>query len=119
MGHLGRIYEKYYTLIYIARDFQSIYFGSPLQDLLIESVARMGLLQDQYAPAELNDDQLDEVRNNPKLVALSKEREEYKNQLFCSILADSLFRNISASFRNTSSSKRNNWYIAFGGYIPE
>jgi hypothetical protein len=46
MGYLGSTYEKYYTPTYIARDFQSIYFGSPLEDLLIESVARIGLTRD-------------------------------------------------------------------------
>jgi hypothetical protein len=46
MGYLGSIYEKYYTLTHIVHDFQSIYFRSPLEDLLIESVARMGLSRD-------------------------------------------------------------------------
>lgn len=81
MGHLGSTYEKYYTPTHIARDFQSIYFGSPSEDLLIESVARMGLSRDQHAPTELNDDQLEEIRNNLALVALRKKRVEYKNQL--------------------------------------
>ena len=79
MGHLGSIYKKYYIPTHIARDFQSIYFGSPSQDLLIESVTRMGLSRDWCAPVELNNDQLDEVQNDPKLIALRKEREEYKN----------------------------------------
>jgi hypothetical protein len=54
MGHLGSTYEKYYTPTHITRDFQSIYFGSPSEDLLIESVARMGLSQDRRAPTELD-----------------------------------------------------------------
>jgi hypothetical protein len=79
MGHLGSTYEKYYTPAHIARDFQSIYFGSPSEDLLIESVARMGLLRDRRAPTELDDAQQEELRNDPALAVLRKERETYKN----------------------------------------
>ncbi|KAF1343495.1 hypothetical protein EJ07DRAFT_186564 [Lizonia empirigonia] len=81
MGHLGSTYEKYYTPTHIARDFQSIYFGSPSEDLLIESVARMGLSRDRRAPTELNDAQQEELRNDPALAVLRKERETYKGQL--------------------------------------
>ena len=82
MGHLGSTYERYYIPTHIARDYQSIYFGSPSQDLLIKSVARMGLSRDRRAPTELDDDQLEEVRNNPELRALRDEREEYKNRIY-------------------------------------
>lgn len=81
MGHLGDVYEKYYTPTHIARDFQSIYFGTPSQDELILSVARMGLSRDQRAPTELNEAQLDEVWNDPELVRLREERELYRKQL--------------------------------------
>jgi hypothetical protein len=81
MGHLGSTYEKYYTPTHIARDFQAIYFGSPSEDLLIESVARMGLSRDRRAPTKLNDTQKEELWNDPALAALRKERETYKGQL--------------------------------------
>lgn len=81
MGHSGDVFEKYYTPTHIARDFQSIYFGSPSEDLLIQSVARMGLSRDRRAPTELNDVQLEEVRNDLLLRDLRMERELYKNQL--------------------------------------
>jgi len=42
----------------------------------------MGLLRDRRAPIELDNDQLEEVRNNPKLRALCNEREEYKNCIY-------------------------------------
>ncbi|KAF7441647.1 DUF3435 domain containing protein [Pyrenophora tritici-repentis] len=82
MGHLGSTYEKYYTPTHIARDFQSIYFGSPSEALLIESVARMGLSRDRRAPTELDDEQQKELRNDPALTILRKEREVYKEQLY-------------------------------------
>ena len=81
MGHLGSTYEKYYTPTHIARDFQSIYFGSPSEDLLIQSVARMGLSRDRRAPTELDDEQQEKLRNDPALAVLRKERETYKRQL--------------------------------------
>ena len=81
MGHLGSTYEKYYTPTHIARDFQSIYFGSPSEDLLIQSVARMGLSRDRRAPTELDDAQQEALRNDPALAVLHKEREMYKRQL--------------------------------------
>jgi hypothetical protein len=81
MGHLGSTYEKYYTPTHIARDFQSIYFGSPSEDLLIESVARMGLSRDRRAPTELDDEQQEKLRNDAALAMLRKEREVYKEQL--------------------------------------
>lgn len=82
MGHLGSTYEKYYTPTHIARDFQSIYFGSPPEDLLIESVARMGLTRDRRAPTELDDAQQEALKNDLALVVLRKERETYKEQLY-------------------------------------
>ncbi|CAN9360413.1 unnamed protein product [Alternaria alternata] len=82
MGHLGSTYEKYYTPTHIARDFQSIYFGSPSEDLLIQSVARMGLSRDRRAPTELNEEQQEILRNDPALATLRKEREAYKAQLY-------------------------------------
>jgi hypothetical protein len=81
MGHLGSTYEKYYTPTHIARDFQSIYFGSPPETLLIESVARMGLSRDRRAPTELDEEQRKKLRNDPALAILRKEREAYKAQL--------------------------------------
>ncbi|KAI1510323.1 DUF3435 domain containing protein [Pyrenophora tritici-repentis] len=81
MGHLGSTYEKYYTPTHIARDFQSIYFGSPSEDLLIQSVARIGLSRDRRAPTELDDAQQEALRNDPALAVLREERETYKEQL--------------------------------------
>ncbi|KAF2726606.1 hypothetical protein EJ04DRAFT_391195, partial [Polyplosphaeria fusca] len=75
-------YEKYYTPTHIARDFQSIYFGTLKQEELIRSVASMSISRDRRAPTELNDKQLDEVRNHPNLVALRVERTRYKEQLY-------------------------------------
>jgi hypothetical protein len=57
IDHLRSTYEKYYTPTHIARDFQSIYFRSPLEDLLIESIAQMGLSQDRCVPTELDNEQ--------------------------------------------------------------
>jgi hypothetical protein len=82
MGHSGDTYERYYTPTHIARDFQSIYFGTPLEEELIRSVASMGLSRDQRAPTELNDDQQQEARNNPVLVALRQKMETYKQKLY-------------------------------------
>ncbi|KAF1358608.1 hypothetical protein EJ07DRAFT_166844 [Lizonia empirigonia] len=82
MGHLGNTYERYYTPTHIARDFQSIYFGSPPEDLLIESVARMGLSRDRRAPTELDDEQREKLRNDSALTTLHVQRELYKRQLY-------------------------------------
>ncbi|KAL5406034.1 hypothetical protein PMIN06_011235 [Paraphaeosphaeria minitans] len=81
MGHSSETYERYYTPTHIARDFQSIYFGTPSQEGLIRSVARMGLSRDRRAPVELDDEQQEEVRNHPLLVALRKERDTHKHEL--------------------------------------
>lgn len=81
MGHLGSTYEKYYTPTHIARDFQAIYFGTPPEEKLIQSVASMGLSRDRRAPTELDDDQQKQVRNDPILVALREKREKYKKML--------------------------------------
>ncbi|KAL5405073.1 hypothetical protein PMIN06_010286 [Paraphaeosphaeria minitans] len=81
MGHSSETYERYYTPTHIERDFQSIYFGTPSQEDLIRSVARMGLSRDRRAPVELDDKQQEEVRNHPLLVELRKERDVYKHKL--------------------------------------
>ena len=83
MGHRhGSTYERYYMPDLIERDFQSIYFGTPSQDLLIQSVARMGISRDRRAPTELTEDQKLEIRNNLELVQLRKDRKRYKDEIY-------------------------------------
>jgi Protein of unknown function (DUF3435) len=73
MGHKhGSTYERYHMPDLIERDFQSIYFGTPSQNLLIQLVARMGLSWDRRAPTELSEDPKLELRNDPELVKLRK-----------------------------------------------
>ena len=82
MGHSSETYERYYTPTHIARDFQTIYFGTPSQEDLIQSVAKMGLSRDRRAPVELDDGQEEEVRNHSLLVELREERDTYKHELY-------------------------------------
>ena len=83
MGHRqSSTYEQYYMPDLIERDFQSIYFGTPSQDLLIQSVARMGISRDRRAPTELTEDQKLEVWNNLELVQLCKDRKRYKDEIY-------------------------------------
>ncbi|KAI9763522.1 MAG: hypothetical protein M1839_006442 [Geoglossum umbratile] len=83
MGHRhGSTYERYYMPDLVERDFQSIYFGTPSQDLLIQSVARMGLSRDRRAPTELSEHQKLEVKSNPELVKLCEKRERCKNRIY-------------------------------------
>ena len=49
MGHYGSMYEEFYILDLIECNFQSIYSGTPSQDDLIRSVARIGLSRDMHA----------------------------------------------------------------------
>lgn len=81
MGHTGDTYERYYTPTHIARDFQTIYFGTPSEEGLIRSVASMGLTRDRRAPTELNEDQQKEVCADPELGNLRHKREQYKKKL--------------------------------------
>ncbi|KAJ9644084.1 hypothetical protein H2199_003952 [Coniosporium tulheliwenetii] len=81
MGHHGSTYERFYMPDLIERDFQSIYFGTPSQDALIRSVARMRLSRDKRAPRELTDEQKLEVHNDPELVRLRKKRERCKEKI--------------------------------------
>lgn len=82
MGHHGSTYEEFYMPDLIERDFQAIYFGTPSQDDLIRSVARMGLSRDMRAPYVLTAEQKEEVHNSPELEELRKKRERYKNKLY-------------------------------------
>ena len=81
MDQSGDTYEKYYTPTHIARDFQSIYFGTPSEEELVRAVAGMGLSRDRRAPTALTDDQQEQVRNDAVLVALREDREECKEEL--------------------------------------
>lgn len=81
MGHQGHVYEKYYMPTHIARDFQAIYFGTPSENDLVRSVARMGLTRDRRAPTDLNNEQKKELQNDPKLIKLRQERSEYTRLL--------------------------------------
>lgn len=82
MGHLGSTYEKYYTPTHIARDFQSIYFGSPSEDLLVQAVARMGLSRDRRAPTHLSDRHKEVLYRNPSMVSLREERTRLREELY-------------------------------------
>jgi hypothetical protein len=82
MGHRGGTYQKFYMPDLIKRNFQVIYFGTPLQDDLIRSVTRMGLSRDRRAPHTLTNEQKDEVYNHPTLEKLQEKREKYKNKLY-------------------------------------
>jgi hypothetical protein len=81
MGQSGDVYQRYYTPTNTGHDIQAIYFGTPSEKELIQSVASMGLSRDKRAPKELNDTQRNELRNDPSLVALRKECDAYKRQL--------------------------------------
>lgn len=69
----------------IERDFQSIYFGTPSQDDLIQHAARMGILRDERAPTGLTDEQKLEFKveldRHPEIVRLRAKRERYKQRL--------------------------------------
>jgi hypothetical protein len=82
MGHLGSTYEKYYTPTHIARDFQSIYFGSPSEDLLVQAVARMGLSRDRRAPTYLDEERKAALHKHPSMVALREQRTQLKEELY-------------------------------------
>jgi hypothetical protein len=82
MGHLGSTYEKYYTPTHIARDFQSIYFGSPSEDLLVQAVARMGLSRDRRAPTHLDEERKAALHKDPSMVALRQQRTQLKEELY-------------------------------------
>jgi len=77
MGHTqgGSTFQRYYMPDLIERDFQSIYFGTPAHDDLIQAIARMGLSRDRRAPTELTDAQKDELRENPELVKFREKRD--------------------------------------------
>ncbi|KAF1935000.1 hypothetical protein EJ02DRAFT_487434, partial [Clathrospora elynae] len=89
MGHLGSTYKKYYTPTYIARNFQSIYFRSPSETLLIKS---------------LDDEQWKKLRNDPALAILCKEQEAYKAQLHgqgCRPLSKGKGTNLCNKYKDT------------------
>lgn len=65
----------------IERDFQSIYFGTPSQDELIQHAARMGLSRDERAPTKLTDEQKLEIRDHPRLAELRVQRDRYRERI--------------------------------------
>ncbi|RYN70824.1 hypothetical protein AA0117_g10090 [Alternaria alternata] len=81
IGNTATTYEKHYTPLHIARDFQSIYFGSPAEDRLISSVGQMGLTRDRRAPTRLNEAQMKALREDPKFKTLCKKRDYYRSKL--------------------------------------
>ena len=85
MGHHGDSYQQFYMPDLIERDFQSIYFGTPSQDDLIQHAARMGILRDERAPIGLTDEQKlefkAELNRHPAIVRLRAKPERYKQRL--------------------------------------
>lgn len=74
MDHSGDTYNRYYVPTHIAEDFQAIYFGTPSQKDLIQSVSRIGFLRDPRAPKALTEEQKRDICNDPKLSSLAEER---------------------------------------------
>ncbi|KAF2179944.1 hypothetical protein K469DRAFT_715808 [Zopfia rhizophila CBS 207.26] len=85
MGHHGDTYQQFYLPDLIERDFQSIYFGTPSQDELIQHAARMGISRDERAPTGLTDEQKLEFKleldRHPKILRLRAKREQYKQKI--------------------------------------
>ena len=82
MGHRdGSTYDRYYAVDLIAKDFQSIYFGTPSQDSLVEAISRMGLSPDRRAPKDLTDEQELEIKNDSSLVKLRAKRDRCKDKI--------------------------------------
>jgi hypothetical protein len=85
MGHHGDTYQQFYLPDLIERDFQSIYFGTPSQDELIQHAARMGISRDERAPTGLTNEQKVEFKleldQNPEVLQLRAKREQYKQRL--------------------------------------
>jgi hypothetical protein len=85
MGHHGDTYQRFYLPDLIERDFQSIYFGTPSQDDLIQHAARMGISRDERAPTGLTDEQKLEFQleldQHPDILQLREKRERYKRKI--------------------------------------
>ncbi|OCK92249.1 uncharacterized protein K441DRAFT_188551 [Cenococcum geophilum 1.58] len=85
MGHHGDTYQQFYLPDLIERDFQSIYFGTPSQDDLIQHAARMGISRDERAPTGLTDEQKlefkSELGRHPEILRLRAKRERYKQKI--------------------------------------
>ncbi|KAL1591522.1 hypothetical protein SLS60_011914 [Paraconiothyrium brasiliense] len=74
MDHSGDTYNRYYVPTYIAEDFQAIYFGTPPQKDLVQSVSRIGFLRDPRAPKALTEEQKRDICNDPELISLAEIR---------------------------------------------
>lgn len=81
MGHRGGTYEQFYLPDFIGHDFQSIYFGTPAEEELIQRVTQIGISRDEGAPIRLTDVQKLEVKSNPQLVRLMERRDCYRQQI--------------------------------------
>jgi hypothetical protein len=85
MGHHGDTYQQFYLPNLIERDFQSIYFGTPSQDDLIQHAARMGISRDEQAPTGLTNEQKlefkSELDRHPEILRLRAKRERYKHKI--------------------------------------
>ena len=74
MGHEGSTYEKFYIPDLLLKDFQSIYFGTPSNQKLIESAGQMGMSRDNRAPVKLTEKEREEIRALPEISTLRKNR---------------------------------------------
>ena len=61
MGHEGSTFEKFYIPDLLLKDFQSIYFGTPSNQKLIESAGQMGMSRDNRAPIKLTEKEREEI----------------------------------------------------------
>jgi hypothetical protein len=85
MGHHGDTYQQFYLPDLIEEDFQSIYFGTPSQDELIQHAARMGISRDERAPIDLTNEQKLafklELDKDPRVLRFRKQRERNKQKI--------------------------------------
>jgi hypothetical protein len=76
MGNRGNVYERYYMPNFVDKDVHAIFIGIPRRNDLIRAVGR--LERHKMALDRLNEAQQKEVTNDPKLVPLTKRRDELK-----------------------------------------
>ena len=84
MGHHGDTYQQFYMSDLLERDFQSIYFGTPSHEALIQHAARMGTSRDACAPTDLtNEQKIAFGAELPEVSELRRQREECVQELKC------------------------------------
>jgi hypothetical protein len=82
LGQSGtRVFERHYQSEFVKRDLQHVVLLRPPQESLLKRAAGMLKNRDPFAPSDITGEQLQGIRQHPRILALRQEKKKLKDEM--------------------------------------